>query len=442
MKKIRIAFIVLAGLFFYSILLSSFVRNIYLNDDSDERWGVLAKPVRFMAEIPSLAKRSLQPGEFMLSNSEQPGGVSYAKNVAKSEYPKLLVSYKDMRFGQKVELIDLTNGKTIKRWEPDNQALYRESHNPENPQKQQEGSDLYFLHPFLAADSSLIFTSQLTSLMARIDSNNGITWLKKDRRYHHTIEQDHEGKLFVCSRPFLSGKYDFLPVAYDAYKEVLIDDAITRIDPGNGNLLFNKSVLEILLENGYEKLLLGKGQFISDPIHLNDIQPALEDSEFWKKGDLLVSCRNLSAVFLYRPSTNKILWLRQGPWYNQHDADFLDHNKIVVFGNDVIREESTIDPRMTDENLFFSNKRANNDVYIYNFEKDSVITPYNRLMKNEGIRTYTSGRCEILTNGEVFIEDTNNGRIIIGDSIQKKIEYVKRIDDEHISSLFWSRIIY
>jgi hypothetical protein len=200
--------------------------------------------------------------------------------------------------------------------------------------------------------------------------------------------------------------------------------------------------LKILIENGYERLLLGKGQINSDPLHLNDIQPALTDSEHWNKGDLLISCRNLSAVFLYRPSTDKIVWLQQGPWYNQHDADFLENNKIVVFGNDVLREESVIDGKITDETLFFSNKRANNNVYIYNFDKDTVITPYSRLMKNAGIRTYTSGRCDVLPNGDVFVEDTNNGRIVIGDSINKKVEYVKRIDEEHISSLFWSRLIY
>ena len=227
-----------------------------------------------------------------------------------------------------------------------------------------------------------------------------------------------------------------------ATKNTLIDDEISKINPENGELIFSRSVIQILLDNGYEDLLLGKGQFISDIIHLNDIQPALTDTEFWKKGDLLVSCRNIATVFLYRPSTNKIIWLKNGPWYNQHDADFLEDSKIVVFGNDIIREESTTNPKVTSRNLYFNNKRKNNEIYIYDFVKDSVITPYSELMKTEKIRTITSGRCDILDNGDIFVEDTNNGRIIIGDSINKKLEYVKRIDEQHISSLFWSRIIH
>jgi len=442
MKKLRILFIIIAGLFFYSILLSALTRNIYLNNDAGERWGFIAKPVKFMAELPSLAKQSLKPGEFLVKNTEAIDGLVSEMNGVPEEYPRLLVSYKDEKFGQKFELLDIKRNKTLKTWLPDNELLFEKAYNENNPEKPLKGSDLYFLHALLSPDSSLIFSSQLTSLLVKINKDSEIEWLKNDKRYHHSTEFDSVGDVYSCSRSFYSNEFEFLPQDYEDYKEVLMDDEITKIDHKTGKTLFTKSVLKILVENGYEKLLLGKGQFTSDPIHLNDIQPALSDSEHWNKGDLLISCRNLSTVFLYRPDTNKILWLQTGPWYNQHDVDFLDNDKIVVFGNDVIREESAIDPKITERNLFFSNKRPNNDVYIYNFEKDSVTTPYTRLMKKEGISTYTSGRSDILSNGDVFVEDTNNGRIIFGDSINKKIEYVKRIDDEHISSLFWSRLIY
>ncbi|MEX0291111.1 MAG: arylsulfotransferase family protein [Flavobacteriaceae bacterium] len=442
MKRLRILFIIVAGLFFYSMLLAALTRNIYLNKDGGERWGFIAKPVKFIAEIPSLAKQSLKPGEFLVVNDEAKGGLDLQASGIPDSYPKLLVSYKDERFGQKFELVDLHQNKVLKSWEPDNALLFDQAYNETNPEKPVKGSDLYFLHPLLTKDSALILSSQLTSLLVKVNKNNEIDWLKNDKRYHHSTEFDLDGNVYSCTRSFHSNEYDFLPQNYEDYKEVLMDDEITKIDPDTGETLFTKSVLKILVENGYERLLLGKGQFNSDPIHLNDIQPALTDSPYWKKGDLLISCRNLSTVFLYRPSTDKILWLRRGPWYNQHDADFLDGDKIVVFGNDVIREESVMDGSITKETLFFSNKRSHNDVYIYNFEKDSVYTPYSRLMKKEEIKTYTSGRCDVLPNGDVFVEDTNNGRIIFGDSINTKIEYVRRIDDKHISSLFWSRLIY
>ena len=441
MKKLRIGFIVITGLFFFTIVITAFTRSIYLSEDATSRLGLPAKTIKFLAEIPSQIKRSTDKPEFMVKNSSAKDGLTIHKSIDTINGMKLLFSYKDESFGQKFNLIELNSGTILKDWNPDNKELYNRGYNANNPRKSPEGSDLYFMHPFMTKDSALIFNSQLSSLLTRIDSKSEIKWLKNDRRYHHTIEQDHEGKLYVCTQPFESGKYDILPNNHDYYKNHLIDDEITRIEPETGDILSSKSVIQILLDNGYENILLNKGQFISDMIHLNDIQPALTDTEYWQKGDLLISCRNIATVFLYRPSSNKILWLKNGPWYNQHDVDFYETDKIVVFGNDIIREESALNPKVTRKNLYFNDRRKNNEIYIYDFAKDSVSTPYSRLMSSEKITTVTSGRCDILPNGDIFIEETNNGRIIFGDTLSKKMEFTKRIDQDHISSLFWSRLI-
>ena len=442
MKKIRYTFIIVVGLFFYSILLASSIRNIYFSDDGGKgRLGFLAKPFKFLAETPSLIKKVLEPEEFFVTNTVSGNGFTYINKKQTGKYPKLLVSYKEARFAQTFDLLDINDGRLIKRWLPDNKHLYQKAYNEENPRKPSKGSDLHFMHPLMTKDSSLLITSQLTSLLAKIDKNSNLLWLKNDRIYHHTLEVDEEENIYVCTQPFVSDKYDFLPGNFETYKSTLQDDHITILNKETGKEVFSKSVIGILLENGYESLLLSKGQIISDQIHLNDIQPALSNTEYWEKGDLLVSCRNLSTVFLYRPATNKILWLQHGPWYNQHDVDFYGSDKIVIFGNDVIREESKSDPRITNKNLSFNAKRPNNEIYVYDFSNDSVATPYRKLMQTERIQTITSGRCDILENGDLFIEETNQGRIIIGDSTTKKIEYVKRLDQDHISSLFWSRIV-
>ena len=442
MKKIRYTFIIVIGLFFFSTLLASSVRNIYLaKDGGASKLGFLVGPIKFMAEIPSTIKRILEPAEFYVTNTESKDGFAYFDQFKSGVNPKILIPYKDEKFGQKFDLLDSNNGELLKQWDPDDKVLYEQAYNENDPRRPLKGSDLYFMHPFMTSDSSLLFTSQLTSLMAKIDKNSKLLWLKNDKNYHHTLEADAENNIYVCSRPFESEQYDFLPGEFETYKNTLLDDHITVLNATTGQESFSKSVIEVLLENGYEDLLVYKGQIISDPIHLNDIQPALSGSTYWDKGDLLISCRNLSTVFLYRPKTNKILWLRHGPWYTQHDVDFYGEDKIVVFGNDVIREESVIDPRITDSNLSFNKKRPHNEIYVYNFSTDSITTPFHRLMKAENIRTITSGRCDILPNGDIFIEETNQGRIIIGDSTTKKIEYVKRLDQDHVSSLFWSRIV-
>ena len=41
-------------------------------------------------------------------------------------------------------------------------------------------------------------------------------------------------------------------------------------------------------------------------------------------------------VILYRPSTNKIIKIIEGEFYNQHDVDIIDENKISIYNNNVI----------------------------------------------------------------------------------------------------------
>ena len=53
----------------------------------------------------------------------------------------------------------------------------------------------------------------------------------------------------------------------------------------------------------------------------------------WKKGDLFLSLRNVSAVLLYRPSTDQIVWMKRGPWIGQHDVDILDDHRIGIYDN-------------------------------------------------------------------------------------------------------------
>ena len=309
MKKIRYIFILIVGLFFYSMLLSASIRNIYLSSDEGEgRLGFFAKPLKFLAETSTFIYKIIQPDEFLIANSEIGDGFTYSKKNDANSYPKLLVSYKTAKFESRFDLLDINTGKIIKQWFPNNKELFQKAYNELNPRKPpSKGSDLYFMHPLMTKDSSLLFTSQLTSLFAKIDANNELIWLNNDRIYHHTIEVDGEGNIYVCTQPFISGKYDFLPGNFETYKNTLQDDHITMLNSETGQEIFSKSVVEILLENDYEHLLLSKGQIISDQIHLNDIQPALDNTNYWQKGDLLVSCRNISTVFLYRPTTNKII---------------------------------------------------------------------------------------------------------------------------------------
>ena len=147
--------------------------------------------------------------------------------------------------------------------------------------------------------------------------------------YHHSIEIDHENNFWVPSvlNPSL--------IKDENYKDYMGDDGVTKIS-SDGKLLFEKSVVQILIDNGYKHLLFSQLKYDEDVIHLYDIQPVLADGPYWKKGDIFLSLRSISTVFLYRPSTNKIIKMLRSPHFSyQHDVDIINNKTIYIFNNNL-----------------------------------------------------------------------------------------------------------
>jgi hypothetical protein len=144
----------------------------------------------------------------------------------------------------------------------------------------------------------------------------------------------------------------------------------------------------------------------------------------------LISVRNKSTVFLFRPSTNKILWLKTGPWLNQHDVDFVDSTRVGVFGNNIVRETSGF--RLLD---------GYNEEYVYDFKENSIKTPYSIFLKKAMVSTSTAGRSDILSNGDIFIEETEKNRLLRGNIKNTIWQYVNRIDQHSVAAITWSRFL-
>jgi hypothetical protein len=211
--------------------------------------------------------------------------------------------------------------------------------------------------------------------------------------YHHSLEIYQDSLIYTC----IIGK--------DTFPH--FNDAILLLNLKTGKPVFEKSITEILIENNYEGLLYGAALITQDKIiqnntntkdiiHLNDVQPIRKGTNFAKEGDLLISMRHLSTVMLYRPSINKILWLSQGPWLNQHDADVLNEDEIGVYNNNYIRNTG-----------FYKNESSH--VVRYNFKTKKYGTLHKQAFEKYQIKSDVSSRFEILDNGNMFVEDSPSG---------------------------------
>ncbi len=277
--------------------------------------------------------------------------------------------------------------------------------------------NLRLTHPILFNNDLLTIGD---GILYRINPKSQVVW-QNDGNFHHSIELDSENALWVCGTLNRSAEGN-------TFQSNIWDDGIFKIDPKSGKTIFKKSIYEILIANGRKNILFNSGPLTEDLIHLNDIQPALSTTKYWEKGDLLISMRNRSTIFLYRPSTNKIIWLKTGPWNFQHDCDFIGDTQIGVFGNDVTD--------LKGKSILIN---GHNNQYIYDFESDQVSTPYTKMFQKGKIKTLTEGRSRILQDGQLFVEETNYGRILFGDTNGVKGIYVNRLDKEHIGALGWSR---
>ena len=158
------------------------------------------------------------------------------------------------------------------------------------------------------------------------------------------------------------------------------DDRIAKISL-DGKILYEKSITKILLENDLFGLI-SNVYYGDDPIHLNDIEPVNFDSDYWLKGDVFLSIRSLSLIMLYRPSTNKVIWFKQGPWRFQHDVDIINKNTIAIFDNN--------------PSLGWDESPFNNNLYFYNFETGSSEKKYEELFVSSNINSRTGSLYRIL----------------------------------------------
>ena len=350
----------------------------------------------------------------------------------------LLARYDNAIKRSVVELIDVKKKEIINTWKPDIKSINKLSKLPRNRfdlEKNHDSRRYMIYHPWLNNDGSLIFsggTNPWATPLVKIDKCSNIVW-SVDYPFHHSIERDHEKNywvpIFFHPQKVTAG----FDEKYGSSIQYFMDDGIMKVS-AHGKVLFQKSIMQIFIENDLGHLIFPGEDYTFDPIHLNDIQPVKTDGLYYKKGDVFLSLRNLSMIVLYRPSNNKILWYKKYPWRYQHDVDILDENRISVFNNNKVLFYPRIVGKQEDS------PRTNN-VLIYDFEKNKVFNNYEKIFKKFHIVSNTGGLSEIINN-QIFIEETNYGRILFSDENGNLLfEYINRGKNNKIYPLNWSRIL-
>jgi hypothetical protein len=378
--------------------------------DGGIKFQFLQKPVMLISSVPINLKKMIKYGTIsddviipINDKIYENLKVFDKKLVAPTPENLILISRHDGDLGRSiVEIRDLNTFEVLHSYKPNIEDIYKKidlSKDEFKNLKRDRGLNRFFMwHPSITNKGELIFQS--SSPLVKIDFNSNVVWVNDENMFHHSTNLDDEENIYVPSqyKPYskLVSEYVGLNNATEKYNYA--DDAINILDK-TGKILFSKSVTEILIEHGYLNRIFSQQSHKTDPIHLNDIQPVLKDTKYFKKGDVFLSLRNLSMIILYRPSTNKIIKIIEGEFYNQHDVDILDESRISIYNNNVF--------------LNYKNERIvkNNEIVIYDFETNSFSKKFEKTFIENEINSHSHGLVDFLQDGSAIVEDRMNGRI-------------------------------
>lgn len=385
-------------------------------------FGVLNEPIKFMYSFFDQFDKSvnevqkLSPTFLDIWSKVEP--------INKLDFDlRILTSYSLDNQTREVAIKNLKTGQTEYKWDIKEKASRWDR----------------IVNPYVFSNKDLLYFYTDKTGLRRIDSTGKILWKQDKFLAHHSLNIDSKGDFWVCSKnppkrsPWGTYKINGRRVYYD-------DDYITKVDAANGEILFHKSVTQILKDNGLEAYLL-QATTATDPIHLNDIQPALKTTQFYEEGDVFLSIKQSSILVHYRPSNNKIIEVIEGPFAAQHDIDFYNDSVLTIFNNNSYPQWTTKSKgkpkhKLTDAGDFYSN------IAKYDFSSGEVTLIEDSIFRANRIFTSTEGLHEFINDSTYFIEEQNIGFywVIRNDQVlfKKQLESVK---DGYCDLPNWARVL-
>lgn len=342
----------------------------------------------------------------------------YIKNSNKAFQGINLISKINANREMIVEIMDM-GGNNIHSWDidwfdvwPDAKHI-RKEHIP----KSKPGSLIHGIS--IMQNGNLVFNFDTRGLVC-LDKNSNVVW-KIPYQTHHSVHLDENENIWVSGLLFHKTK------KFNNRKSPYCEYTILKVSK-KGKILKEWSISKLLEQNNLEELLhfgyMPSGiTFFDDRLHLNDIEPFPDSlgEGYFKKGDVVVSLRNINTILVFNEKTNKIKYTAIGKFVRHHDPDFISGNEISVFDNNYRIPQS---PDLQSKIVILDAKTDSLRIY---FEGNSEIPFYTRDM----------GKHQWLPNGNLLITEAREGRAFEIDKEGNLVwQYVNYVDkDKNIVGL-------
>ncbi len=390
----------------------------------DKDFGFANEPIKFMYSFLDQFKETVKEVEKMSPTFLKTAPNHNSVNKLKNDL-RILSTYSSSDNQRTVAIRNLKNDSIEYEWELADKVKPHDR----------------VLNPIFYPNMDLVYSIHHVTGLRRIDAEGNILWKQDSVLSHHSTNLDAEGNIWICASmaPLweANGKYKL-----NGREVYFQDDYITQIDANNGQILFHKSVAEILKENQMASYLLHT-QSGTDPMHINDIQPAFKTTQYYNIGDLFISLKQISLIFQYRPSTNEVIRALKGPFSAQHDVDFLNDSTLTWFNNNYYAlwtEDSKPKPKNADQipltGDFFSN------ITQYNLSTGEYSVIDEDLFRKRWIFSGNEGLHEFINDSTYFVEQQNSGYLWViqnGEVVYKNVFPSQHEGYHHLPN--WNRII-
>ncbi len=176
--------------------------------------------------------------------------------------------------------------------------------------------------------------------LAKLDKDSNMVW-KYSANVHHDVDVGEDGTIYAIKQELV----DEVPAGLESIPTPCLVDSLVVLSP-DGVELKKIPLLEAFQNSPYSPLLsmLERPPELHrddarrrDVFHTNFVKvlTRLLAPKFplFKAGQVLISMRHLDTIAVVDAESRAVVWAARGPWRAQHDPQFLDNGRLLIFDN-------------------------------------------------------------------------------------------------------------
>jgi hypothetical protein len=168
--------------------------------------------------------------------------------------------------------------------------------------------------------------------LVKLDRNSEVLWSYLAHT-HHDLDIGPDGQIYVLTHEFVDEPLE----GFARLASPRLDDFLVILS-ADGEELRKISLIHAVAASEYRHLLYGVAAYaLADPLHTNTVDVITEDAAanfaFGEAGQILLSFRELGAIGVLDPESERLQWAARGYWLGQHDPDILPNGNILLFDN-------------------------------------------------------------------------------------------------------------